>query len=239
VTSLTIHQRRTLLAVAVAALLLGGCRVDATVTVHAEPEGSGHVEVRVVLDRAAADQVPDLRVETDDLTRAGWEVTGPVRTAGGGRAIEARRSFRSPAEAERVLTHVAGNGVLRDFRLDRDRSVLKTRTRLTGAVDLRQGAAAFSDPDLAGRLGGLPLGVDPGLVAPIDQALRFTVVGDLPGGEERFVARSGQQVTVDVAAEAWNRLSIALGIAALAAAAACAVVVRRLRRARVPVRGGP
>jgi hypothetical protein len=207
----------------------GGCRLDATVTVHAEPEGSGHVEVTVVLDRAAAERVPDLRIHTADLTGAGWEVRGPTPTEGGGRVVVARRPFRSPAEAERVLAEVTGGAVLRDFQLERDRSLLETRTLLTGVIDLREGVAAFSDAALAERLGGLPLGVDPAQLAPLDEALRVAVVGELPGGTARFEARPGEQVHVALDVDDWNRLSIAFGLAALLCAAAAALTVRRIR----------
>ena len=212
-------------------MVLAGCQVRSTVVIDAGADGSGEVEVRVVLDRDAAARVPDLDVRVDDLVRAGWDVEPLRRQPGGGLSVAARHDFRSPAEADRLLDQVSGEGgVLQGFRLDRDRTFLETRTRLSGVIDLTGGVARFSDSDLAERLGGLPLGVDPAGLAPLDEALRLDVVAELPGGTSRWEARPGDQVPVAAVAEQWNVASIVLALLALLCAVACALAVRRVRR---------
>lgn len=203
--------------------------------IHASPDGTGHVEVSVALDKDAAVRAAGLRPRTDDLTGAGWEVESPERTAAGGVIYRVQKRFRSPDEAARLIREVAGaRGPLRGFRLIRERSFLETRTRLTGTVDLRAGAAAFGDPALTELLGGQPLGVEPARVAALDDALQLQVTGELPGRTARVTARPGQRVPVAFAAERWNLASIAFAFVALLALAAFAVSVRRALRARQP-----
>jgi hypothetical protein len=212
-------------------LVLTGCQVRATVTVDADATGSGTVAVRVALDREAASRVPGLRLRTDDLVEAGWEVTGPTDAPGGGLVIVARHAFDSPADAERLIEQVSGeDGVLRGFDLERDWTFLQTRTRLAGTIDLTAGVAGFSDSALAERLGGQSLGVDPSQLAALDDALRMEVVAELPGGSSLFSARAGQRVPVRAEAEAWNVVSLAFAALALLCAVACVLTVRRVRR---------
>ena len=213
-------------------LLLTGCQVKATVGVHAKADGSGHVEVIVVFDRDAVGRVPNLELRTDDLVRAGWEIEGPTSEPGGGLRIEAQRRFRSPAEAERLVAEVGGaGGVLEGFELERERSFLRTRMRLTGILDLTDGVARFSDSDLAERLGGQPLGLEPAQLTAVDEALRVEVVGDLPGKRATWQARPGERIRLVAEGEQWNLGSILFAVLAVLCAAATAVTFRRTRRA--------
>jgi hypothetical protein len=214
-------------------LLLTGCQVKATVGVHAEADGSGRVEVIVVLDRAAVARVPDLELRTDDLARAGWEIEGPTRQARGGLRIGAKRRFRSPAEAERLIAQVSGaGGVLEGFALERERSFLRTRMRLTGTLDLTDGVARFSDSDLAERLGGQPLGLEPAQLTAVDEALRVEVVGDLPGKRATWQAKAGERVRLVAEGEQLNLGGILFAVLAVLCAAATALTFRRTRRVR-------
>jgi hypothetical protein len=214
-----------------ALLLLSGCQVRATVEVRARPDGSGRVEVAVTLDREAVARVPNLKIETADLVRAGWEVEGPTRQEGGGLLIEASRRFRSPEEAERLVEEVTGTGgILDDFELERERSFLRTRTALRGTLDLTGGVARFSDSELAERLGGQPLGVEAAQLGPLDEALRVELVGDLPGKRMVWQARAGQRVRLVAEGEQWNLASIVFAALALLCAALCVVTFRRVRK---------
>jgi hypothetical protein len=220
-------------AAALLLLALSGCQAEADVAVHAAADGTGRVVVTLTLDRQAAARAAGTNPRTDDLTRAGWEVDPVERPKDGGLVYRAEKRFRSPDEAAAVLREVNGR-VLRGFRLTRHRSFLKTRTELTGAVDLRAGAAALGDPALTELLGGQPLGVEATRTAPLDQALRVGVVADLPGRTARWTARSGTRVPVTTSAEHWNVGSIAAAIVAALALAAFAVSLRRALRTRSP-----
>ena len=63
-------------------VLLSACRATSTVSIHVAEDGSGLVEVAVVLDDEAVEAVGgvDHQIRLDDLSDAGWEVDGPSRS---------------------------------------------------------------------------------------------------------------------------------------------------------------
>jgi hypothetical protein len=219
-------------------VLLTACRADTDVVVHAAADGSGRIEVVVGLDKEAAARAAGAKPRTDDLAAAGWTVHPAERQKDGGVVYRVEKPFRSPDEAARVLQEVSTDtGPLRDLRVVRERSFLRTRTRLTGAVDLTAGAAAFGDPEHTQQLGGQPLGVDAPHVAPLEKALRLQVVAELPGATRRWAVRPGQRVPVSAVAEQWNVLSILFAVVAVLALVAFGVSVRRAVRRGRPVPG--
>ena len=214
-------------------VLLTACEVQADVAVHARPDGTGRIEVSVVLDKAAVARAAGTSPVTTDLVRAGWEVHQPESLDDGGRRYRAEKPFRSPEEAERILREVGGgDGPLRGFRLVRERTFLRTRTRLEGVIDLGNGAAAFGDDRLDELLGGQPLGVGPERVGALDQALRLQVSAHLPGATTRAAADAGQRTPVRAVAERWNIASILFAVVAALALVAFAVSTRRAVRGR-------
>jgi hypothetical protein len=213
----------------VAVVALGGCQVKTTVAVHAGAGGTGRVEVTVVLDKDAAAQAAGFRPRTDDLVRAGWKVDPPLRTKSGGLVYKAVKGFRSPEEGNRVVAEV---GVVHPFELERERTFLRTRASVRGSIDLRRGAATFSDPALQEKLGGLPLGLEPARVAALDQVLRVSVESHLLGTTRRWHARAGQLVPVAATAEQWNLTSIAFAVLTLLALAVSGLTTRKALRAR-------
>jgi hypothetical protein len=240
---------KPLLAFAIAALgLFGGCQIGVSVGVDAHADGGGEVRVAVRLDRDAAAQAPDLasQLKVDDLRRAGWKVTGPVAVAGGGVEARAVHPFATPAQAAMVVDQLSGpTGPFRRFRLTRNRSLLKTRTRFRGEVDLSAGAASFGDPVLQEKLGS-PIGVDQAalerrLGSSLSKVFRVTVAARLPGhvssnaptaaanGAE-WRPQLGERVTLVASAEQWNVRRIAFGL--LAALAVLALVITEVRRRR-------
>jgi hypothetical protein len=157
-----------------------------------------------------------------------------------------------------VLEDVAGaGGPLRGFSLSTQRSLLHTRTRFAGTVDLTSGLNGFGDPDLRTRLGGPGIGLDPAAVKQatgIDLATAFGLTVDvtLPGSLSATNAPStsghhaiwqpqpGQQVVLAATASQWNRRAIAfLVVAAVAGLAALVLLARRLARGGVAVADTP
>ena len=185
--------------------------------------------------------MPDLaeQLRVDDLKAAGWRIEGPAPAPGGRTEVKAVKAFGSPAEATGVFRELTGpDGPFAALRLARHRSLLKTRTSLTGSVDLAAGLEAFSDEVLKERLGGLPLGVDPAkleaeLGRPLADVFGFRLTADLPGeldGPASWQVRLGQTTAVNAAAEQWNLTTIAL--TATSAASGLALLAVLLRRHR-------
>ncbi|MDW3220681.1 MAG: hypothetical protein R8F63_18905 [Acidimicrobiales bacterium] len=95
-------------------LLAGACKVDTTIDIHVEPDGSGTVTVTVVADPAAVAALADDPTELvfDDLTDAGWTIEGPTVDATGAMDFSAAKRFENAEDL---------HGVLSEFiRADRD-----------------------------------------------------------------------------------------------------------------------
>jgi hypothetical protein len=235
-----VPRRRLPILAALAAVLVGGCRVDATVETRVH-EAGGTVTARVVLDREAVGVLGGAVVDgaqTSDLHRAGWTISPVRQTKGGGAEVEVSKAFHRPGDLGVVMGELAGpGGPLRDFRLDRRRSFLKARYRVRGTADLGPGAAAATglanSPDLPARL--RDAGVDPDRVQQLlaeraVDGLHLRLAVSLPArGSRSWALEPGVPVAVDVSSGVtdWAR-PILLIVALLAAAGA----LRRLRRRR-------
>lgn len=239
-----------LLVVAAASVLVAGCRVGVSVELEAGMDGGGEVRATVTLDEEAAAQVPDLaeQLRVDDLRRAGWQVEGPSPTPGGGASLRAAKRFGSPEGADRAVEELSGpGGPFRSLRLTHERSFWKTRSALTGSLDLSAGLDVFGDAALTELLGGPSFGMDPAEVErelgrPLAEVFALEVVGRLPGrvesnaplvrdGARVWPAGLGETVAVRASAEAWNVPNLALAAVALVSGAALLVVlVSRSRR---------
>lgn len=234
--------RRTLAALAL--LLLAGCRADVTVAIRATAQGGGAVTATLSLDEGAASAVPDMarQLRISDLEAAGWRITGPTPAPGGRTEVRAVKEFSSPAHATLVIQELSGaGGPFDSLRLTRTRSLFKTRTSLTGAVDLTSGLAAFSDATVKERLGGQALGVEPAQIAadlgkPLDEVFGFRLTADLPGDadgdgtESSWRARLGEKTTIKAVSEQWNLST--LGFGAVSVLSGFSLVVTLLRRRR-------
>ncbi|HYH51647.1 MAG TPA: hypothetical protein VEG38_19055 [Acidimicrobiia bacterium] len=226
---------------AIAALLtlvLGGCRVDATVEARVHETG-GTVSARFVLDREAVALIGGAvgeGAQKSDLQQAGWEIS-PVRTTDdGGAEVEVTKQFSRAGDLGVVVAELAGPaGPLRDFHLDRRRSFTETSFRLRGTADVGAGWAAATGfpnaPDLPARL--RDAGVDPERVEELlagraVDGLHFRLVVELPGAEEQtFELRPGSPVTVDVSSKITDRTRpVLLAVAILTGS----IVLFRLRR---------
>ena len=138
-------RRVHVLLLGVLALLASACRVDTTVDIAVDADGSGTVVVSVVADAEAVALLPDapdgLRFE--DLSGAGWAIEGPEIDAAGALTFTASKPFVDADDLPSVLAEIAGEGVLFvDVTLEKSHSFdriglapASTDYRLTGTID--------------------------------------------------------------------------------------------------------
>jgi hypothetical protein len=187
--------------VVVVVFAAAGCSVNTEVDVDTSANGSGSVNVTVTLDHAAAEAVGDInsQLQISDLTAAGWGVTGPVAGPNGSTVLEATHSFSNPAEASTLVAEIAGSGPAGSrpfqFSVVNTKSFWKTRTALSGTVDLRCDLACFGDSGLTKQL-GFSTGVDPGSVASQQKDFTFGFSVHLAGtvGSSNASVRSGSEL---------------------------------------------
>lgn len=183
-------------------LATGACRVEVVGGVDVRNDGSGTVRAAVGLDAEALQAAGDLaaQLEVADLRRTGWAVDGPRREADGLTWVRASRHVADVTQAVAALTSLNGpDGPFRDFRLRRARTLLHTRTILSGTVDLGQGLAAFADADLRSKIGdGLPLDVAAlrsRFGADLDRVLQVRFEARLPGSATSNATTSNATTT--------------------------------------------
>lgn len=161
-------------------VVLSACRVDTTVTVDIERNGSGTVEVAVALSDKAIERIPDIaeQLQLDDLRQTGWAIEGPALEDDGNTWIRAVKPFASPDDLPVVLDEI---GTFNNILLTRERSFAATQWSLTGELDITGGVDRFGDAELAELLGGRLTGVDidaieTDLRMPIADTMGFTLV---------------------------------------------------------------
>lgn len=198
--------RTALLLLSIVAVV-SACRVDSTVTIDVDPEGSGTVHVDVTADRSAADALgdPGTALRLDDLVESGWQIDEPVIDPDeGGFTLSGSHEFRSGEELAKLL---AGLGLNHSDAADVDDvpfvddvtlgiSSGSGRTGYDFAARLRMdaGPGVVSDPALTEVLGGLQLGRTPEELqaAGFDPAVGFgnlTIRLSLPGGIDETSGR--------------------------------------------------
>jgi hypothetical protein len=218
-------------------VVLGGCRVDATVEARVH-EAGGTVTARFVLDREAVAVLGGAvgeGAQTSDLSQAGWEITPVKPTGDGGARVELSKDFHRPSDLGVVIGELAGpRGPLQGFRLERKRSFTKATFRLRGTADLGPGAAAATGfanaPDLKARL--RDAGVDPGRVEELlagraADGLHFRLDVVLPGKDASFEVKPGAAQAVDLSSSVDDRRRPVLLVVALVSGV---IVLFRLRR---------
>jgi len=182
-----------LVLVLAAIVVAAGCQVQVDVATKVNDDGSGTVTASVGLDDGAMARVGDLRTQmrVDDLTQTGWAVSGPAKEGDGLTWVRATKSFTDAAGATAALGEITGpDGAFRNFVVKRDSGLMGTFYSYSGTIDLTNGPATFSDPDLAKALGGDPFG---GTLTAIEQAegkraadmVDFRVSVELPGGQTK------------------------------------------------------
>lgn len=240
-------RRLRLVLACLAIMLAAGCRLEITVGVDVAGDGSGRVQAVAALDAQAAERFPDLarQLRVDDLTQAGWNVTGPTVEGDGRTYVRLTRPFATPEEAGEILDELSGDdGPFRDLKVERSSSFAATDFDLTGTVDLSAGPEGFGDDALRDHLGGTSLGWRPEEIesqagAPLSEIFGFRVVADLPGGvNDTNAPRTvdgaavwrpslGERIEMEAASRSWHlsRLLWTL-VAVLAGAGAIAAGLR-------------
>lgn len=174
-----------LLALAVAALALTACKVDATVNVTVKADGTGAITLTAVADADVLAQAPGLAEDLrfDDAIAAGWVLTPPAATEAGGLEVVLTHEFATVAEASALLQSVNGvGGPLHDVALTRTVTNDDITTSLAGTLRVDGGIDAFADPDVLAAIGGSPYADNIAATGlrPTD-VVTFTFNADLPG----------------------------------------------------------
>ncbi len=182
-------------AVALAAAVLGGCRIDARVRVVVHDDGAGVVRARVRLDRTAASLVAGGAGELpgafrlDDLQAAGWQRRWVLDPGRAGAELRLAKRFARPEDAAGILDELIGpSGLLRDVSLTRRAGLLSTRWHFTARSGGAPAAGLLSDPGLAAALaarGGDPAAAEAWLTGRLRRAWRGSFVVDIPAAPPR------------------------------------------------------
>lgn len=196
---------RRVLLVIVAALALAACKVDTTVDVVVQPDGSGTITLTAVADADLVAKAPGLAEDLrfDDVEAAGWTVDGPTPTEAGGLQVVVSHPFATVQEATALLQSLNGpDGPLHDVVIGRTVTDDDITTTLTGSIRVSNGLDAFADPDVLAAIGGSPYADDLAAanLRPAD-VLTFTFTADLPGeavvDPSSTVANTAAEVTTD------------------------------------------
>ena len=161
-----ISARRVLFGVLLLAFA-ASCRVDTTVDIAFEPDGSGDVAITMLADEAAADRIgrqPD-SLAFDDLIESGWTVDGPTEVSSG-LSITVTKPFSSPSSLAAILDEAFGPGVIfTDVALERELdfamvgiSPARTDHVFRATVDPAPDLNSFGSDEVADRVGGFALG---------------------------------------------------------------------------------
>jgi uncharacterized membrane protein len=150
---------QTLVVALVAVVGLSACRVDTSVSTVVNPDGSGTVTVTVLADSEVVAAEPKLATElqTSDLTKTGWTITGPTATADGGLSVSFAHPFRNLAEGNEVLASLSGpDGPIIEPLLSSRGSKGEVHWTFVGSIDFSKGLNAIADQDLVSAVGTTP-----------------------------------------------------------------------------------
>jgi hypothetical protein len=170
--------------IALAVLVLAGCRVDVTVDLAVGAEGTGELAVTATADAEVVERAPGLAEDLrfDDAEAAGWVVTGPDPTDEGGLTVTLRHPVTSAEEATNLLASLGPPFV--DPRLARTVDGDEVTWTLDGALTLPSGFDSFADSELLAAVGGTPFADDLAGTTPAD-SMSIVLRADLPGDVEQ------------------------------------------------------
>jgi len=227
-------------------LLAAACKVDTSVSIKVNKDGSGLVTVTAVLDpdavkaaEAGGGQLED-RVRLGDLTKAGWTVQPWARAADGSAEIVLTKPFSSPTQVAGIMREVSGTtGPLRDVSVTRDKGLFSTTYSATGRLDLQQLQTGLTtDPDVVAALSNQQVDVnkiDQELLADIRDAFGLKVKVELPGRTTTINGVSGKTATIDESTSVLDSKRVVLVVIAVALVALAILVLLwpgRRRRGR-------
>ncbi len=210
----------------------GGCQVVLSTGIEARRDGSGLVRAAVGLDEEALRELgdPTTELRLDDLRQAGWEVAAPAKEADGLTWVRLAKPFTDADGAARVAAELSGPyGPFRDFRLERDHSLIRTTTRFSGLVDLTGGLGGLTDQGLRDALGDAAPALDPGALRDHGD-VRVRVEARLPGEDPQvWEPVLGEELRLSAESEVLNvRFLAGATIAAVLAGTAVTMVRRRV-----------
>ena len=191
------HRPRLLLLAAVCAVALTACRLDVTVDVAMQPDGTGTVTVDAVADDELVAKVPDLAddLRLDDATANGWQVEGPTPTDGGGMSIRLTHPYHTAEELASVLNSIGPPFTNMQAARTQDPNDPNgpTTNAIDGTLMLPNGYQSFADAALVAAVGGQPFGdqIAASGLTP-EQAMSFTFRVSLPG--ELVSSETGTEV---------------------------------------------
>ena len=237
------------------ALLASGCKVDATVDVAVNDDGSGVVRVRVLADADAVKAVEsggapiEQAVRLADLKDAGWVTSPWVHPGDGSARVVLSKRFGNVSEVAGIVREISGTGgPLRVLVAERTGGLLGTSYAVKGTIDLQNVETGVpADAELVSNLSGQSVDVaaiDQQLLAQLKASFGLKVVVRLPNQSPVTVtAPPGKVTPVDVSASVLSTQRVLFLVAALAFGILAAVMWRRggrryRRRAR-PARAAP
>lgn len=179
--------------VLVSLLALTACRLDVTVDVVMEPDGTGDVIVVAVADAELVAQVPDLvdDLRLEDAVENGWVVDGPTTAADGSLSITLTHDFTSHVELANVLNSIGPP--FTQMEAARTTEDDQTTNAVNGELQLVDGFASFADADLVEAVGSLPFADEFAAAgATPEESMSFTFRVALPG--ELISAENGTEL---------------------------------------------
>lgn len=243
-------------------LLLAACDADILTTVQVEEDGSGTVEVAVVLDPELASALPDLEaagLALADANDSGWFVEPRELDDDGRTRIRAQKAFANPDQFAATMDEIAGpDGMFGGFSLVKENSFAQVSYTVEGRI-AGNGFSGFSDAELETLLGeplvtfAERLDADP---SRVNVRLSITLPGEVPpdgsngtrldqasDSTPRFWSTNlANPSEVSVQSESTTRqigALVALGVAVLAGAVALllafAVILRIIQTRQQPI----
>lgn len=198
-------------------IALASCRVDVTVDMNVEPDGTGSITMVATADAELVAAVPTIADElaTDDIVAAGWVIDGPTPTPDGGLTVSLTHNFFSDEEATNLLNSLGPP--FNQMAMVRNTAGDDTTTRLSGLLGLSNGFEAFADDDLIAAVGSLPFaeqleadGATP--ASSMSAVIRATLPGEIDAEETNGTqlddGRIEWTVPLDGTILEWRALSV-------------------------------
>jgi hypothetical protein len=208
---------RRVLALCVCVVALAGCRVDLSVDMTVEPDGTGTITLVATADAEVIAAVPTLADElaTDDIIAAGWTIDGPTTLPDGGLTITLSHDFSSDEEATNLLNSLGPP--FHQMSVTRNTSGDDTTTRLSGLLGLPDGFESFADEDLVAAVGSVPFadqiaasGATP--ESSMSAAIRVGLPGDIDADQTNGTRLDGNRlewlVPMDGTILDWRAVSV-------------------------------